>query len=266
MRRNTIPVLALSGMALLFLSGCSTAPPIVIERTPLPEVKASGSLRHVPIALLEIVAIPPDIQGEETVLVSLPDEVAVRRGDDWLVAPSLTVIPPTDTLLAVLRHTGLTVHTYPALYEAKKAGARLAIMGTLTKVMVKQSDPGRTSKWEMLNPWEMPKPGFKFLSSRGALGPWRIAKVEGVAELYLAIIDLSTSKIVWAGLLTSSVVEDGNYQPVWDRSTSQREVDAATESGEFTMRYFRDLVVEAYYHLAMDLVSRLNELYSRKAR
>jgi hypothetical protein len=257
MRRNTIPVLALSGMALLLLSGCSTAPPIVIERTLLPEVKASERLRHVPIALLEIVAIPPDLQGEETVLVSLPDEVAVRRGDDWLVVPSLTAIPPTDTLLAALRHSGLTVDTYPTLYEAKKAGARLAIMGTLTKVMVRHPAPGLMSKT---------KNAGLMIGTIGHQIESEIAKVETVAELYVAIINLSTSTIVWAGPLTSSMLEEGVSVPVWDRMTYKREVEAATEDSELAMRYFRDLVVQAYYHLAMDLVSRLNELYSRKAR
>src|SRR5574341_1928373 len=93
----------------VLVSSCaSQLQEVQVVRTPLKSFSVSPDASHIPIALLDVVVVPPAFPPEaERRLLSVPDEVLVSQDEGWVFVPSLVALPVTDILLVSLRHAGL---------------------------------------------------------------------------------------------------------------------------------------------------------------
>ncbi|HEY3198107.1 MAG TPA: hypothetical protein VGJ57_08835 [Nitrospirales bacterium] len=244
---------------LLFWSVLLQALPCSVQAVELPLAgpPADGHLRQVRIALLDLVLIRADLKGEDQIAVSLPDEIAVRRGDEWVFAPSATIIPPTEIVHAALRHAGFSVDRYTSLHHAKANGARLAIMGAVTPGSVTIGAPGLLSTMDNLR--------IMALSLGTVQSEQEKLKVRAESRLQAAIIDLQGPKVVWSGPVTS-MEEKEIFVKVFSRKRHLREAEAASRLGELYVHPARVVLTSTYYSLGMSLASKIEEIMAQKSK
>jgi hypothetical protein len=221
-------------VAIISISGCIS--PREVVRTPLPEaLKVSESIQSVSIALLPVASVLGELpEGSETLLVSLPDEVMIKRGETWFIRPSPIVVPITDVLMLGLRYTGLSVESHQNLRDAKRDGARVGILAVLTKAEVNFA---KRSFFE---------PDFK--------------EAEAVAELSVVLVDLDIPRVLWAGSLRAVVRHDSIKGPITPRVAFIAEGLAGSFKSEFSVHPLRTLLAQSYFHLSQDLAIRIQEI------
>lgn len=267
----------------LVISGCTTVEEVRTVEFPA----ASTALRQVPIGLIDLfVARKVATKHDVSTLVSLPDEIAIqsteergctktriteslrnlglpspsmesvpRCGDDWMYFyPSPAVVPPTDILLAGFRQQGLQVTAYPTVAAAKRAGAKLAILGIVTKSQI--LIPSRVT--------------FRYIGnelSKKALAKQIQPSVASLA-LHLLIVDTRSLKTFWEGSLETTV-EDYPKLPSWilrqqiESTDPQKmtgyEREAGTGLYEPLLNGYRALLTECYLNLAITLLPRIEQ-------
>lgn len=201
----------------------------------------SDLLKGLRVALLNpVLAILPC--RAEAFLVSLPDEMICKNEDGWLFMPSLTILSPSDMLLVSLRYAGLSAALAPSLSEAKRAGARMAIMPVLMCADVKIMEGGNRQK-----------------------GDNEANHVVATVAFQLAIVDLETSNVLWRGHLQQSVEND--LMIPW-LHTAQIIVEAGAGSGQYEMQAYamRSLLVQAYTFLGQPLAHQIQTSFSKRVR
>jgi hypothetical protein len=210
---------------MISLSGYASGMEITLA--PLHDVvTVPKSIQRIPLGLIEISTIPQEIpKGSKLHLISFPDEVVIERTDSLEFRPSAGIVPATDVLLLGLRHAGLTVESYPTLTAAKKAGALLAIVGVMTGAEVRISEE----------------------------------KLETHSELAVVFADLGTFEILGDGRIKALDSHGKSGSLPEDFFT---EAEAASPKGEIMIQSIRTLMTQSYYHLSMDLASRLQEVLS----
>lgn len=268
----------------LVISGCTTWSEEV--RT-INFPAATPSLRQVPIGLIDVfVARTAPTQRDVPILVSLPDEIAIqskeeqgcaktrivqtmrnlsgfapsmesvpRCGEGWMYFyPSPVAIPPTDVLLAGFRQHGLQVAAYPTVAAATSAGARLAILGIVTKAQVLV--PSTVNFQDIGN-----------VQSKDALAR-HIQKSVASLAMHVVIVDTHNLKTLWEGSLDTTV-EDYPRVPSWiltqqiestdPENLSGYEREAGTGLYEPLLNGYRALLTECYIELANTLLPRLEQ-------
>lgn len=222
------------GIACLISSGCAS-----VTRTPLESFSASPELRNVPVALIDVIVVPPEPSHEdERRALSLPDEFLVKKGERWTLSPSPIVLPIGDTLLPLLRHAGLNATGYPSLAAASRGGAKVAIFMVVRRASVAFDEPG------------------VFAGS---------GKAEATIEVDVSMIQVATGGVLWRGPLASTVemspgvrLAKGSILGIFGSGVA---VTAVTPAGEATAQSARVLLVQAYYHLSLKLAAALQEVY-----
>jgi hypothetical protein len=212
----------------------------LVIRTPLRSVNLPEAWKKVPVALLEVSLFPQKVpEGKEIRLLSFPDEVIYDRGDTWGVKSNAALVPIADVLLLGLRQAGMAVEPYPTLQAAKVSGAQFAIVGALvsTEAVVKKQD---------------------------AFSLKRNAQATISAELSVAIVDLESATVLWAGTLHEEVQHDNAIK--LPQGIATLETDSLTYVGERRMQRVRTLIAQCYYHISMALASRLADTLSSKLR
>jgi hypothetical protein len=276
----------LSSVAVLALviSGCTTWSEEV--RT-IDFPSASPGLRQVPIGLIDLFVVRTvPTKRDVPILVSLPDEIAIqskeeqgcaktrvvktlrnlsgfapsmesvpRCGDDWMFYyPSPVVVPPTDVLLAGFRQQGLQVMAYPTVAAAKRAGARLAILGIVTRAQILM--PSKVDFQDIGN-----------VQSKDAVAR-HIQKSVATLAVHLLIVDTQSLKTYWEGSLETTV-EDYPKLPSWilkqqiestdPENLSGYEREAGTGLYEPLLNGYRALLTECYINLTNTLLPRLEQ-------
>ena len=279
----------LSGIAVLVLvmPGCTTWSEEV--RT-IDFPAASPELRQVPIGLIDLFVVRTiPAKRDVPILVSLPDEIAIqskeeqgctktrvvqglrkigavgflapsmeavpRCGDDWMFYyPSPVVVPPTDVLLAGFRQQGLQVTAYPTIAAAKRAGAKLAILGIVTKAQVLV--PSKVTFQDIGN-WQ----------SKDALAKHIQPSVASLA-VHLLLVDTRTLKTLWEGSLDTTV-EDYPRVPSWILTQQMESTDLENLTGyereagtglyEPLLNGYRALLTECYINLSLTLLPKLEQ-------
>ena len=278
--------LLLSGITALALviSGCTTWSKEV--RT-IDFPSASPGLRQIPIGLIDLFVVrTAPTKRDAPILVSLPDEIAIqskeeqgctktrvvqtlrnlsgfapsmesvpRCGEGWMYFyPSPVVVPPTDILLAGFRQQGLQVTAFPTVAAAKRAGAKLAIMGIVTKAQVLVPS---TVTFQDIGNWQ----------SKDALAKHIQPSVASLA-VHLVIVDTQNLKIVWEGSLDTTV-EDYPRVPSWILTQQMESTDVENLTGyereagtglyEPLLNGYRALLTECYINLSIALLPRLEQ-------
>lgn len=278
--------LLLSGITVLALaiSGCTTWSEEV--RT-IDFPSASPGLRQIPIGLIDLFVVrTTPTKPDASILISLPDEIAIqskeeqgctktrvvqtlrnlsgfapsmesvpRCGEDWMYFyPSPVVVPPTDILLAGFRQQGVQVTAYPTVAAAKRAGAKLAMMGIVTKAQVLV--PSKVTFQDIGN-WQ----------SKEALAKYVQPSVASLT-VHLLIVDTQSLKIVWEGSLDTTV-EDYPRVPSWILTQQMESTDlehltgyereAGTGLYEPLLNGYRALLTECYINLSNTLLLRLEQ-------
>ncbi len=271
-------------MLALVLSGCATW---VEEVRTLEFPAASPGLRQVPIGLIDLFAVRIlPTKRDAPILVSLPDEIAIqsneeqgctktrvvqtlrslsgfapsmesvpRCGEGWMYFyPSPSVVPPTEILLAGLRQQGLQVTAYPTVAAAKRAGARLAILGIVTKSQI-------------LVPSKVDFQDIGNVQSKDAIAR-HIQKSVASLAVHLIIVDTQSLKTYWEGSL-ETIVEDYPTIPSWiltqqiestdPENLSGYEREAGTGLYEPLLNGYRALLTEGYINLTITLLPRLEQ-------
>lgn len=251
---------------------------------------ASPGLRQVPIGLIDVFVVRTlPTKRDVPILVSLPDEIAIqskeeqgctktrmvrglqkmgaigflapsmetvpRCGDDWMFYyPSPVVVPPTDVLLAGFRQQGLQVTAYPTIAAAKRAGAKLAILGIVTKSQILV--PSKVTFQDIGN-WQ----------SNDALAKHIQTSVASLA-VHLLIVDTQSLKTLWEGSLDTTV-EDYPRVPSWILTQQMESTDLENLTGyereagtglyEPLLNGYRALLTECYINLSITLLSRLEQ-------
>ena len=278
--------LLLSGITVfaLVISGCTTWSEEV--RT-INFPAATPNLRQVPIGLIDVFVVRTvPTQRDVPILVSLPDEIAIqskeeqgctktrivqtmrnlsgfapsmesvpRCGEGWMYFyPSPVVVPPTDILLAGFRQHGLQVTAYPTVAAATRAGARLAILGIVTKAQVLV--PSTVNFQDIGN-----------VQSKDALAR-HIQKSVASLAMHVLIVDTHNLKTLWEGSLDTTV-EDYPRVPSWiltqqiestdTENLSGYEREAGTGLYEPLLNGYRALLTECYIELTTTLLPRLEQ-------
>lgn len=278
--------LLLSGITVLALviSGCTTWSEEV--RT-IDFPSASPGLRQIPIGLIDLFVVRTvPTKRDVPILVSLPDEIAIqsheeqgctktrlvqtlrtmsgfapsmesvpRCGEDWMYFyPSPVVVPPTEILLAGFRQQQLHVTAYPTIAAAKRAGAKLAMMGIVTKAQVLV--PSKVTFQDIGN-WQ----------SKDALARTIQPSVASLA-VHLVLVDTHTLKTVWEGSLDTTV-EDYPRVPSWILTQQMESTDLENLTGyereagtglyEPLLNGYRALLTECYIKLSISLLPRLEQ-------
>jgi len=276
----------LSGVALfaLLLSGC-TAWTEEVRTIDFPA--SSPGLRQIPIGLIDLFVVRTvPSKRDVPILVSLPDEIAIqskedqgcaktrvvrtlrsltgfapsmesvpRCGDDWMLYhPSPGVVPPTDVLLAGFRQQGLQVTAYPTIAAAKRAGAKLAILGIVTKSQILV--PSKVTFQDIGN-WQ----------SKDALAKHIQPSVASLS-VHLLIVDTKSLKTLWEGSLDATV-EDYPRVPSWILTQQMESTDLENLTGyereagtglyEPLLNGYRALLTECYINLTITLLPRLEQ-------
>lgn len=225
--------------AMVAMPGCA----LEVVRTPLPEAfKVSESIQNVSIALLPIASVLGELpEGSETRLVSLPDEVMIKREETWFIRPSPTVVPITDVLMLGLRYTGLSVESHQNLRDARKAGARVGILAVLTKAEAN-------------------------FAKRSFFGPnfSDVKEAEAVAELSVVLVALDSPRVLWAGPLRAVVRHDSIVGPNTAPVAFLTESRAGSFKSEFSVHPLRTLLAQSYFHLSQDLALRIQEILAAR--
>jgi hypothetical protein len=218
--------------AIVAVSGCAHE----VVRTPLPEAfKASEGIQSVSIAVLPVASVLGELpEGSETRLVSLPDEVMIKREETWFIRPSPIVVPITDVLILGLRYTGLSVESHQNLRDARRAGARVGILAVLTKAEVNFTN----------------RLFFKL----------NFMEAEAVAELSVVLVDLDIHRVLWAGPLRAVVRHDSIVGPNTSPVAFITESAAGSPTGELSVHPLRTLLGQSYFHLSQDLALRIQEI------
>lgn len=198
-------------------------------RTPLRSLSASDELQRLSVGILHVAVVPAHVPQEvERHFLFFPgDEVLVKQGEDWAFIPSGAVVPVTDFLLISLRSAGLNIDLYPSLRAAQNANANLVIIGVLptARITVKT----------------------------------RLSQAEGTsieeadAELYMTILEAKSARPLWTGALKATVRSNHGWLPVGPGFLMVGGPAGATRGAH-------ELLVQAYYHLAMQLVSVLERV------
>lgn len=278
--------LLFSGIAMfaLVISGCTTWSEEV--RT-IGFPAASPDLHQVPIGLIDLFVVRTlPAKRDVPILVSLPDEIAIqsteeqgcaktrvvqslrsltgfapsmesvpRCGEGWMYFyPSPVVVPPTEVLLAGLRQQGLQVTAYPTVAAAKRAGARLAILGIVTKSQI-------------LVPSKVDFQDIGNVQSKDAVAR-HIQKSVASLAVHLLIVDTQSLKTYWEGTLETTV-EDYPKLPSWilrqqidstdPENLSGYEREAGTGLYEPMLNGYRALLTECYINLSITLLPRLEQ-------
>ena len=168
--------------------------------------------------------------------------------------PSPVVVPPTDILLAGFRQQGLQVTAFPTVAAAKRAGAKLAIMGIVTKAQVLVPS---TVTFQDIGNWQ----------SNNSLAKHIQPSVASLA-VHLVIVDTQNLKIVWEGSLDTTV-EDYPRVPSWILTQQMESTDVENLTGyereagtglyEPLLNGYRALLTECYINLSIALLPRLEQ-------
>ena len=168
--------------------------------------------------------------------------------------PSPAVVPPTDILLAGFRQQGLQATAYPTVAAAKRAGAKLAILGIVTKSQI--LIPSRVTFRNIGN--EL---------SKKALAKQIQPSVASIA-VHLLIVDTRSLKTFWEGSLETTV-EDYPTLPSWilrqqiestdPRKLTGYEREAGTGLYEPLLNGYRALLTECYLNLGITLLPRIEQ-------
>ena len=271
----------------LVISGCTTW---TEEVRTIDFPSASPGLRQIPIGLIDLFVVrTAPTKRDVPILVSLPDEIGIqskeeqgctktrivrglqtmgavgflapsmesvpRCGDDWMYFyPSPVVVPPTDILLAGFRQQQLQVTAYPTIAAAKRAGAKLAIMGIVTKAQVLVPS---TVTFQDIGNWQ----------SKHALAKHIQPSVASLA-VHLVIVDTHSLRIVWEGSLDTTV-EDYPRVPSWILTQQMESTDVENLTGyereagtglyEPLLNGYRALLTECYINLSITLLPRLEQ-------
>lgn len=277
-------LLSSAAVLALVISGCTTWSEEV--RT-IDFPSASSGLRQVPMGLIDLFVVRTvPTKRDVPILVSLPDEIAIqskeeqgcaktrvvktlrnlsgfapsmesvpRCGDDWMFYyPSPVVVPPTDVLLAGFRQQGLQVTAYPTVAAAKRAGARLAILGIVTRAQILM--PSKVDFQDIGN-----------VQSKDAVAR-HIQKSVASLAVHLLIVDTQSLTTYWEGSLETTV-EDYPKLPSWilkqqiestdTENLSGYESEAGTGLYEPLLNGYRALLTECYINLTNTLLPRLEQ-------
>lgn len=168
--------------------------------------------------------------------------------------PSPVVVPPTEVLLAGLRQQGLQITAYPTVAAAKRAGARLAILGIVTKSQI-------------LVPSKVDFQDIGNVQSKDAVAR-HIQKSVASLAVHLLIVDTQSLKTYWEGSLDTTV-EDYPKLPSWilrqqidstdPENLSGYEREAGTGLYEPLLNGYRALLTECYINLTITLLPRLEQ-------
>lgn len=198
--------------------------------------------RNIPIALVEPMITMARCEGDP-ILVSLPEEFACEEGKYWVYQPSQRMLPPADLLLVSLRFTGLSVSSSPSLSEAKKAGAKAAILTVITRA--------DSTVWSLEDFYKERRIDAEDISD-GAL-----SRAIGTVRMHATIVRLDSGEILWKGPVQHVMEQTLRSLPLAD---GRAKIESAAGTGRFEVEAYglRSLVVQAYAQAARNLAKQID--------
>ncbi|MDF0644461.1 MAG: hypothetical protein P0111_10545 [Nitrospira sp.] len=198
--------------------------------------------RLIPVALVEPMITVARCEGDP-ILMSLPEEFACEQGKYWVYQPSQRILPPADLLLVSLRFTGLSVSSHPSLAEARKAGAKAAILTVITRA--------DCTVWPLKDFYRERRINADDVSN-GAL-----SRAIGTVKMHATIVRLDSGDILWKGPVLHVMEQTVPSLPLAD---DRAKIESAAGTGRFEMEAYglRSVVVQAYAQAARHLAKQID--------
>lgn len=215
-----------------------------LQATPLDFSQFRRALhRNIPVALIDPIVTLAHCEGD-TILVSLPDEVACERGKQWVYLPSQRIIPSAEMLLVSLRFTGLAVALYSSIAEAKQAGAKVAILPVVVRADATVLSLRDFYKERHIDAEDL---------SDGAL-----SRAIATVKLHAAIVRLDAGQIAWKGSVEQVMEQTVLTLPI---AESRGFVESGAGIGKFEVQAYgvRSVIVQAYTQIARTLAKQVDE-------
>lgn len=257
MTRILFPLIGMCFVSMLI--GCGKK--VQYQTAPWDLVRSAPHLKEHPFALVDFVVISTGPRlGEKEILVSAPNETAVRTEKGWAFHPSPQVLSPMEIMLVSLRYAGLAVEPYDTVTASREAGARYAVLGVLHDPDVLIHHPQQFEKSHI----RTVKSYSGVIQQSSDTNKGRQSKVEASIRLYARVLDLTTSRTLWQGPLVASVDGVDLIPPL---ATSERQVEGEANTGGFEteVNSVRTIVAGGYVQLASVLMDHINRAVPSEA-